>query len=246
MLSSLEKKGLIIRSEHSIMLAQIEPISAQNETPSAQNETISKEKSNKKENNIKEINNNVVSSFAREEKKTASPNIDLIKRLFFMDTLIPADKPAIPANTGYYKIIVLEYGYLNPKRFVDEFYHYWDGQGWPERGNKLSLMRSWMDMFVKRHPKQRPNLNETERMVLRTFLDNIEQRLIVRLFNVVTGFEVYDTKIVFVVHKENIEDFSKWLNTLPLAKMLAAYHRIVTVQPNEITRGANIKGVGSR
>jgi len=137
----------------------------------------------------------------------------------------------IPANTGYYKIIVLEYGYLNPKTFVDQFYNHWEGKGWPERGNKLFLMRSWMDIYMTKHPKQKPNLNETERLVMRTFLENIEQRLIVRLFHVITGFEVYEKKIVFVVKNENIQDFAKWLDSLPLAKIFAAYNRIVTVQP---------------
>jgi len=54
----------------------------------------------------------------------------------------------------------------------------------------------------------------------------------VRLFCVVTGFEVYEKKIVFVVKKENIQDFGNWLESLPLAKIFAAYNRIVTVQPS--------------
>jgi len=237
MLWSLEKKGLISRGSDGIKVLQIAANPLQNEVTPLQVAAISKEKEKnqeKKENIIKKENNNVCLIAHEETHTTATPLDVVINNLFHMDTIIPTDKPIIPANTGYYKIIVIEYGYLNPKKHIDEMYNFYESHGWPRGGSKLELMRFWMRKYIELHPKQQPNLSETERLVLRTFLDNIEQRLIVRLFNVITGFEVYDTKIVFVVRKENIQDFAKWLESLPLAKIFAAYNRIVTVQPSKI------------
>jgi len=61
-------------------------------------------------------------------------------------------------------------------------------------------------------------------------VSNIEERLIVRLFNIVKSFEVAEKVIYFYVPEDNANDFAAWLNTLPLAKMLAAYHRTVSVR----------------
>ena len=238
MLSSLEKKGLISRSTEGVSLAQNETAAAQNETATAQNETISKEKRTKKENIIKENEYNVFSYIGAKKEEKASPIDKVIFNLFHMQPLqissiTPLSRGAgdVPANTGYYRIITTEFGYLNPKTFVDEFYNYWSGKGWPEKGNKLYLMRSWMDLYKRKNPKHKPTLSENERIILKTFLDNIDQRLIVRLFDVVKRFEVTDRVIYFSVPKENVENFVIWLNSMPLRNIFAAYNRTVSVKP---------------
>ncbi|MCQ2310332.1 MAG: hypothetical protein MJZ64_01085 [Paludibacteraceae bacterium] len=230
MLLALERKGLISRDKDGIKVSQNVTIASQNVTAASQNVTISKRKSNQKEN-IKENNEVSVCINAREETHTpASPIEEVINNLFDMNTLIPSDREKVPANTGYYKIIVTEFGYMRPKEFVDDFYLHYNAHGWPNGGNKLDLMRFWMTRYVRRKGAKKPSLSDLERAVMKTFLEQIEERLIVRLFNVVQQFEVTEQKIIFYVPEQNKKDFMAWLETLPLFTMLEAYHRTVYVK----------------
>ncbi|MCQ2310859.1 MAG: hypothetical protein MJZ64_03810 [Paludibacteraceae bacterium] len=224
MLDSLQIKGLLTYRATKGGQTQI----ALSQT---QNAEVSKRKSNQKENIIKENNEVSVCINAREETHTtASPIEEVINNLFDMNTLIPSDREKVPANTGYYKIIVTEFGYMRPKEFVDDFYLHYNAHGWPNGGNKLDLMRFWMTRYVRRRGTKKPSLSDLERAVMKTFLEQIEERLIVRLFHVVQQFEVTEQKIIFYVPEQNKKDFTAWLETLPLFTMLEAYHRTVYVK----------------
>ncbi len=230
MLSNLITKGLIVRNTEGISLVQCGADANHSGAASVQYGAFSKEKRTKKENINKRTEYNVCNSVREYTHTTASPIDNVIKDLFHMQPLIPTDKPAIPANTGYYRIITTEFGYMNPKSFVDNFYLHYNAHGWPTGGNKLDLMRYWMTQYTHRRGSKKPQLSENERLVLKTFLDNIEQRLIVRLFNVVKMFELTDTQIIFHVEKTNVENFVVWLNSMPLHSIFAAYNRTVAVK----------------
>ncbi|MCQ2310951.1 MAG: hypothetical protein MJZ64_04285 [Paludibacteraceae bacterium] len=228
-LDSLIAKGYVQLTEYGYTCVQNEHLNVQNEHLNVQNEHFSKEKRSKKEN-IKE-NNEVSGENARVRiPPTASPIEEVINNLFDMNTLIPADRAKVPANTGYYKIIVTEFGYMRPKEFVDDFYLHYNAHGWPNGGNKLDLMRFWMTRYVRRRGTKKPSLSDLERAVMKTFLEQIEERLIVRLFHVVQQFEVTEQKIIFYVPEQNKKDFTAWLESLPLFRMLEAYHRTVYVK----------------
>jgi len=97
-----------------------------------------------------------------------------------------------------------------------------------------------MDTYNTKHPKQQPNLTETERLVLRTFVSNIEERLIVRLFNIVKQFEVTDKLIIFYVPEQNQQDFVNWLNAIDICKIFFAYNReILSISPSPYPNSAS-------
>lgn len=228
-LDSLLARGYIQKTENGYICVQNEHSNVQNEHLNVQNEQNPKRKSNQKEN-IKE-NNEVTGYIAREKTHpTASPKDNLINDLFMMQMLIPEERAKVPANTGYYKIIVTEFGYMQPKPLVDEFYLHYNAHGWPNGGNKLDLMRYWMSRHIERRGAKKPSLNEVERAVIKTFLDNIEERLIVRLFNVVRQFEVTSEAIIFYVPKENADKFYEWLCTMPCDEIFRAYNRKIKVR----------------
>jgi len=231
-LTSLSEKGLInIQSDednnkHITLNGQNVQEDGQNVQTNGQNVQKSKEKEKNQKNKERKINENSMCIKEAQTHTTASPN--LINQLFFMNT-IEHPTQDIPANTGYYKIIVLEYGYLKPKEFIDDMYLHYESHGWPYKGNKLELMRYWMTRYTKLKHSHKPNLDENERIILRTFLDKIEQRLIVRLLDVLQGFEVTDKAIIFRVKAENTEKFTAWLTDIDAPYILAAYNREVQV-----------------
>ena len=217
MRNKLQRKGLISVTKEGISLVQNATIAVQNATSLVQNATISKRKSNQKEN----INNNneVSVSNAHTQEEFLFPHFDDMEPLF-------GNK--IPGNTGYYKIIIGEKGYLNPKKYVQEMYEYYNAHGWPQ-GDKPGMMRLWMTREVKMRGGDKPQLNENERTYLRTFLDALPQYAVVHFCDVLRGFKMTDKKAVFYFDQEKMQAVAKWLMDIGIADKMVAYGRTLTV-----------------
>ncbi len=134
----------------------------------------------------------------------------------------------IPGNTGYYKIIIGEKGYLNPKKYVQEMYEYYNAYGWPQ-GDKLGMMRLWMTNEPKMKGGDKPQLNEDERTYMRTFLDALPQYAVVHFCDVLRGFKMTDKKAVFYFDQEKMQAVAQWLMDIRIADKMTAYGREMTV-----------------
>ncbi|MCQ2331213.1 MAG: hypothetical protein MJZ55_04405, partial [Paludibacteraceae bacterium] len=134
----------------------------------------------------------------------------------------------IPGNTGYYKVIIGEKGYLNPKKYVQEMYEYYNAHGWPQ-GDKLGMMRLWMTNEPKMRGGDKPVLNESECTYLRTFLDALPQYAVVHFCDVLRGFKMTDKKAVFYFDQEKMQAVAQWLMDIRIADKMTAYGREMTV-----------------
>ena len=135
----------------------------------------------------------------------------------------------IPGNTGYYKVIIGEKGYLNPKKYVQAMYEYYNAHGWPQ-GDKLGMMRLWMTNEPKMRGGDKPVLNESECTYMRTFLDALPQYAVVHFCDVLRGFKMTDKKAVFYFDKEKMQAVAQWLMDIKIADKMTAYGREMTVR----------------
>lgn len=218
MLERLQQRGLIYITGDGICIAQTAHQDTQTAHINAQTAQISKRKSNQKENNNKRNYNSVGIAHAHEEE-FLFPNFEDMEPLF-------ANK--IPGNTGYYKVIIGEKGYLNPKKYVQAMYEYYNAHGWPQ-GDKLGMMRLWMSNEQKMRHGDKPVLNESECTYMRTFLDALSQYAVVHFCDVLRGFKMTDKKAVFYFSADKAQAVAQWLMDIRIADKMTAYGREMTV-----------------
>ena len=217
MLERLQQRGLIYITDDGICIAQTAHQDTQTAHINAQTAQISKRKSNQKENNNKYNEVSVNSAHAHEEE-FLFPTFEDMEPLF---------GNRIPGNTGYYKIIIGEKGYLNPKKYVQAMYEYYNAHGWAQ-GDKLGMMRLWMTNEPKMKGGDKPILSEDERVYLRTFLDALPQYAVVHFCDVLRGFKMTDTKAVFYFDKDKYQAVAQWLIDIKIADKMVAYGREMT------------------
>jgi len=200
---SLIGKQLIMENEEGISLVQNEHEPVQNEHENVQNEQNGKEK----EKNQKKIESVKIKS----ELKHARDFFSLF---------------------DFYKIAVVEYGYLHPKGLLEDMYRYYNANTWPQgwaRGDYTDVWRNWLKNEKKIKGGRQPDLSEAVRDVMKTFLEGIDQQVIEPLMDVLEGVCMDAQRIKFYVEKGHAERFAKWLGQIEVNNLLAKYGKEVRV-----------------
>jgi len=133
---------------------------------------------------------------------------------------------------NFYKLILLEFGFLNPQKYIDEMTLYYDSHGWPRDGANETIMRYWMRHRLEKKPQDRPELQEAERNYLRSFLDIIPECAVCRFCDLLLGVRIYPTRLLFKISgtTERVEKMDDWLTANVDYNRVCALHKEIMFQ----------------
>ena len=125
-----------------------------------------------------------------------------------------------------YKIIVTEFGFLNPAEHVQRMYLYYNAHGWPKGGNVFYTLRFWMSREKRVRDGKHPVVNEYEKRYLKTLVERIpEAKVACRLLDVLLAFTLTDDKAIFHVREEVKTNITAWMENIDLPQIMSSYIR---------------------